>query len=109
MGDSIVRKTDIVLNKGDDVVVCLAGAKIGAITERVEHIVVSGKVGSVLVHVGTNNVGREGTTAIIRKYRKLVRTQKQTRVEQVIMSEILPVIGRTGHIYRNCRGWQLTC
>ena len=28
MGDSIVRKTDIVLNKGDDVVVCLPGAKI---------------------------------------------------------------------------------
>ena len=28
VGDSIVRKTDRVLNKGDDVVVCLPGAKI---------------------------------------------------------------------------------
>ena len=28
VGDSIVRKTDIVLNKGDDMVVCLPGAKI---------------------------------------------------------------------------------
>ena len=27
-----------------------------------------GKGGSVLVHVGTNNVEREGTTAIVRKY-----------------------------------------
>ena len=27
-----------------------------------------------LVHVGTNNVEREGTTAIVRKYRQLVRT-----------------------------------
>ena len=35
-GDSIVRKTDRVLNKGDDVVVCLPGAKIEAITKRVE-------------------------------------------------------------------------
>ena len=52
VGDSIVRKTDRVLNKGDDVVVCLPGAKIEAITERVKNIVGSGKGGSVLVHVG---------------------------------------------------------
>ena len=104
MGDSIVRKTDRVLNKGDDVVVCLSGAKIEAITERVENIVGSGKGGPVLVHVGTNNVDREGTTAIVRKYRQLVRTLKQTRVEQVILSGILPVMGRRDHKYRNCRG-----
>ena len=56
VGDSIVRKTDRVLNKGDDVVVCLPWAKIEAITERVENIVGSGKGGSALVHVWTNNV-----------------------------------------------------
>ena len=39
VGDSIVRKTDRVLNKEDDVVVCLPGAKIEAITERVKNIV----------------------------------------------------------------------
>ena len=39
VGDSIVRKTDRVLNKGDDVVVCLPGAKIEAITERVKNII----------------------------------------------------------------------
>ena len=104
VGDSIVRKNDRVLNKGDDVVVCLPGAKIGAITERVETIVCSGKGGSVLVHVGTNNVEREGTTAIVRKYRQLGRTLKQTRVEQVILSEILLVMGRRGHKHRNCWG-----
>ena len=93
---SIVRKTDRVLNKGDDVAVCLPGAKLKAITERVENIVGSGKGGSVLVYVGTNNVEREGTTAIDRKYRNLVRTLKETRVEQVILSGILPVIGRRG-------------
>ena len=103
VGDSIVRKTDRVLNKGDDVVVCLPGAKIEAITERVKNIVCSGKGGSVLVHVGTNNVESEGTTAIVRKYRQLVRTLKQTRIEQVILSGILSVMGRRGHKYRNCR------
>ena len=36
VGDSIVRKTDRILNKGEDVVVCLPGAKIEAITERVK-------------------------------------------------------------------------
>ena len=104
VGDSIVRKTDIVLNKENDVVVCLPGAKTEAITERVKNIVGSGKGGSVLVHAGTNNVEREGTTAIVRKYRQLVRTLKQTGVEQVILSGILPVMGRRGHKYRNCRG-----
>ena len=96
VGDSIVRETDRVLNKGEDVVVCLPGAKIEAITERVDNIVGLGKGGSVLVHVGTNNVAREGTTAIVRKYRNLVRTLKQTLVEQVILSGIIPVIGRRG-------------
>ena len=107
VGDSIGRKTDRVLNKGDDVLVCLPGAKIQAIPERVENIVGSDKGGSVLVHVGTNNVEREGTTAIVRKYRNLVRTLKQTRVEQVILSGILPVRGRRGHRYRNCRGIEI--
>ena len=37
-------------------VVCLPGAKIKAITARVENIMGSGKGGSVLVHVGINNV-----------------------------------------------------
>ena len=44
----------------------------------------SGKGGFVLVHVGTNNIEREGTTAIVRKHTQLVRTLKQTWVEQVI-------------------------
>ena len=83
-------------------VVCLPGAKIEAITERIENIVGSGKGGSVLVQIGTHNVEREVTTAIVRKYRNLFRTLKQTRVEQVIISRILPVM--RVHRYRNCRG-----
>ena len=61
----------------------------------------------MLVHVGTNNVEREGTTAIIRKCRYLVGTLKQTRVEQLILSGNLPIIGRRGHRYRSCRGMEI--
>ena len=36
-----------------------------AITEKVDKIMGPGKGGSILVHVGTNDAGREGTTAIV--------------------------------------------
>ena len=53
VGDSIVRKTDSRLNKGEDVVVCLLGARIEHVTERVEKIMGRGKGGSLLVHIRT--------------------------------------------------------
>ena len=53
-----------------------------------------GKGGSGLVHIGTNNIETEGTTAIVRKYRQLVRTLNQMWVKQIILAWILPVIGR---------------
>ena len=86
---------------GDDVEVSFPGAKIEAITERVEKIVGPGKGGSILVYLGTNSAEREGTTAIVRKYRQLVRKAKQTWVEQIILSGILPVMGSRGQGYRN--------
>ena len=79
MGDS---------GKGDDVVVCFPGTKVEVITDRVEKIKGPGRGGSIPVHVGTNNAAKEGTTAIIKKYRQLVRIFNQTRVEQTILSGI---------------------
>ena len=107
MGDSRVRKTDRSLSNGDDVVVCFPGAKIDAITEKVEKSLGPDKGGYILVHVGTSNAEREGTTAIVRKYWQLVRMLKQTRVEQVILSGILPVMGSKGQGYRNCRRMEI--
>ena len=52
-----------------------------------------GNGGSTLVHVGTNNVEREGKTARVRKFRQLVRRAKQTWAEQIILSGIIPVTG----------------
>ena len=78
VGDSIVRKTDTRLGKGKDVVVCLPGARIEHVTERVEKIVGRGKGGTILVHVGTNNADKEGTTAIVDKYRNLLKKTSWT-------------------------------
>ena len=103
VGDSIVRKTDSRLNKGEDVVVCLPGARIEHVTERVEKIMGRGKGWTILVHIGTNNADKEGTTAIVDKYRKLLKKTKEARVEQIILSGILPVFGNMIDGYRNSK------
>ena len=59
VGDTIVRKTDTRLSKGEDVVVCLPGARIEHVTERIEEIMGRGNGGSILVHIGTNNEDKE--------------------------------------------------
>ena len=65
--DSIVRKTDTILSKGKDVVICLPGARIEHVTERVEQITGRANGGSILIHIGTNNADKEGTTEIVEK------------------------------------------
>ena len=57
----------------------------------------------MLVHVGTNNTDKEGTTAIVEKYRKLLKKTKQARVGQIIISGILPVFGNRIQGYRNSK------
>ena len=103
MGDSILRKTDRTLSKGEDVFVCLPGARIEHVTERVENVLGHGQGGSMLVHVGTNNADRDGTTKTVQRYRELVETLKKTRVGQIILSGILPVMRGRGATYRNCK------
>ena len=84
MGDSILRKTDRKLSKGEDVVVCLPGARIEHVTERVENVLGHGQ-------------------GIVKRYRELVETLKKTRVEQIILSGILPVMRGRGTTFRNCK------
>ncbi|KAK2159855.1 hypothetical protein NP493_1688g00002 [Ridgeia piscesae] len=89
MGDSILRKTDRKLSKGEDVVVCLPGARIEHVTERVENVLGHGQ-------------------GIVKRYRELVETLKKTRVEQIILSGILPVMREGEQHLEIARGWQLT-
>ena len=82
VGDSIVMKIDSRLNKDEDIVVCLPGARIEHVTERVQRIMGRGDGGTLL---------EEGTTAIVKKYRNLLQQTKVERVEHIILSGILPV------------------
>ena len=103
MGDSILRKTDRTLSKGEDFVVCLPGARIEHVTERVENVLGHSQGEPILVHVWKNNAERDGTTMIVKTYRELVKTLKKTRVEQIILSGILPVMRGRGATYRSCK------
>ena len=51
-------------------------------TDRVEKIMGRGHGGYIVVHVGTNNADKEGTTAILEKYRNLLKMTKQARVDR---------------------------
>ena len=88
MGDSIIRNMDKIVNRGDDITVCLPGAKIEDIAEKAGQVMCGGTGGAVLVHVGTNNAEKEG---------------KEARVGQIVLSGILPIMGGRGEEYRNCR------
>ena len=93
----------ITTEQGEDVVVCLPGARIEHLTERVGKIMGRGNGGTIVVHVGTNNTDKEGTTAIVEKYRKLLKKTKQARLGQIIFSGILPVCGNRIQGYRNSK------
>ena len=47
VGESIVRKTDSTLNKDKDIVVCLPGARIEHVTERIQRIMGRGHGGTL--------------------------------------------------------------
>ena len=105
MGDSIVRKIDRTVCRGrkeKTTTVCLPGAMVDDVRMRVGQVMGPGTGGSICVHVGTNDADKEGTTAIVGKFRALVRELKARRVGTIWISGILPVMGgRKG--YRNCR------
>ena len=56
------------------------GSKDRACDRVVEKIMGRGNGGTILVHVRTNNTDKEGTTAIVEKYRKLLKKTKQARM-----------------------------
>ena len=104
MGASIIRKVDkIVVNRGDDITVCLQGAKIEDIAAKAGHVMGSGTGIAVIVHVGTNKAEKEGTSAIVGKYWRLIKTLKVARVGQIVLSGILPIMGGRCEEYKNCR------
>ena len=53
--------------------------------------------------MGTKNVKNEETSAIVGKYRRLVKTFKEARIGHIMLSGILPAMGGTSQEYRKCR------
>ena len=56
-----------------------------------------------MVHVGTNNADKEGTTAILEKYRDLLKKTEASKGWKIIISGILPVFGNKIQGYRNSK------
>ena len=82
MVDSIVRKTDSILNKDEDMLACLPGARIEHVTQRVQQIMGRGHGGTILDHIGTNNADKEGTTAIVNTSGTYCRRRSKRRVDR---------------------------
>ena len=72
-------------------------------TSHASWVVLGGTGVAVLVHVGTYNAEKEGTSAIIGKYRRLIKTLKEAQIGQIVLSGVLPIMGGRGEEYRNCR------
>ena len=93
MGNSIVKKIDRTVCRGRKVkttTVCLPGARVDDVRKRVGQVMGPGTGGSSCVHVGTNDADKDGTTAIVGKFRELVRELKTRRVGKILISGILP-------------------
>ena len=75
IGDSTIRKVDTVVNRGEGITV-YHRVKIEDVSDKAGQVMRGCKRCAVLVHVGTNNAEKEGTTAIDGKYRRLVKTQR---------------------------------
>ena len=67
-----------------------------------------GKGGTILVHVGTNNADKEGTTVIVDKYRDLLKKTKQARWDRSSYQEFYKC-SETGYNDTDIRrGWRST-
>ena len=102
MGDFIIRKVYTVVNRGEDIMVCLPGAKIEDVAEKAGQVMGGGTGGAVLVHVGMNNAEKKDKSAIVGKYRRLIKALKDARIGQIVLLGILPIMGGRCEEYKNC-------
>ena len=63
---------------------------------------------SILVNIGTNNSDKEGTTAIVEKYRYFLKKTKQARVGQIFLSGIYQWLEAGANDTKHRGGWQST-
>uniref|UniRef100_A0A8D2KRG4 SGNH hydrolase-type esterase domain-containing protein n=1 Tax=Varanus komodoensis TaxID=61221 RepID=A0A8D2KRG4_VARKO len=96
VGDSLLRGTEAAVyrpNLETREVCCLLGAHIRHVKDRVERLVRSGGHQPLLViHVGTNNVARQGVVGTTRDFEALGKKLREMKA-QAAFSSILPVWG----------------
>ena len=80
--DYVIRKVDKIANIGNYITVCLPGAKVEDVAEKAGQDMGGAAGGAVLVHVGMSH---------------------ESRIGQIVLSRMLPVMGGRGEVYRNCR------
>ena len=95
-----------VVNTGEDITVCLPGTKLEDIAEKAAQVVGGGTGGAVL---GTNNAEKQGTSAIVDKYSRLIKTHKEARIGQIVLSGILSVVGCGVRSIGAVGRWRPTC
>ena len=93
VGDSILRNTASSVRSLDPLtttVCCLPGASVKHITENVDRLLErTGDDPVVVVHIGTNNIGRDRPRSLQNKFRELGRKLKD-KTKTVVFSGILP-------------------
>ncbi|KAF7237655.1 Beta-parvin [Varanus komodoensis] len=96
LGDSLLKGTELAVcrpNLETREVCCLPGACIRHVKDRVECLVRSGGHQPLLViHVGTNDVARQGVVGTTRAFEALGKKLRELKA-QVAFSSILPVWG----------------
>ncbi|XP_062896362.1 uncharacterized protein LOC134342314 [Mobula hypostoma] len=94
IGDSIVRGSNRRFcgrSPETRMVVCLPGARVWDISDRVQDILKwEGEEPEVLVHIGTNDIGRKRDEVLKEEYRELGRELRK-RTAKVVISGLLPV------------------
>ncbi|XP_051897466.1 40S ribosomal protein S24 isoform X2 [Pristis pectinata] len=108
IGDSKVRETDTRFCGSEHksrMVCCLPGARVRDVTDRVHRILErEGEQPEVVVHVGTNDIGRKGDEVLKSEIRELGR-RLRNRTSRVAILGLLPVPRDSEG--RNRRRWQI--
>uniref|UniRef100_A0A8C3F4Q9 SGNH hydrolase-type esterase domain-containing protein n=1 Tax=Chrysemys picta bellii TaxID=8478 RepID=A0A8C3F4Q9_CHRPI len=93
LGDSIIRNIDswVCDDRENLMVTCLPGAKVADLSRHLDRLMCSaGEEPVVVVHVGTNDIGKGRRDVLEAKFRLLGKRLK-SRTSMVAFSEMLPV------------------
>ena len=96
VGDSMIRNLDRTFQKKDRrkrMRVCFPGARVNDIADRIDReIMVTSADSTVIVHVGTNDIGQKRSEELIASYRRLIAKMKESG-RKCMISGILPRFG----------------